>query len=846
MATTHGTATHLSAGPMAISAPLAGDDVEEFQKILNIKDQIFSGTHPRLTVPPHLVRKSGPANGKHVSAQAQQPQPTNPKAKAALDTPPVRDTTKTAFQNTDSTLNTNASSAPKPARMAPKPTSEINPIFLTKSDDLVRAEQQLQRQRLERALRDQVELQKKETRQRPAVQDTKPDFDVSEVFKQALDVVKPVSLSDPSESSGPGDDSFDDNSFYSSRAPDSPPVPQRKPSPAAVVPPTGPAVRAPVAYGDELQRLEALNPGSDLELQDAYLVADQRPSYSQKQASHQNAEASASRLRESQRMETEDEPDYSPPAPAAPPIEHHDYSRGIGGAAGRQPRENIRYAEKPQDPREPTSPAHVKVVRNHITSPAAPRPSRVSPLAMAKAPSVQQIRAERPEIGTVQLYSDPDSARASPSAPVPNVVSRKRRRLREGDDGIRQAPHRRPNVEPAETFIKEEPVSPPPFADDPSAIRSRHPQERPVYIDIASPQYAPAYESRGPPMREAVYEVDPYHEIAPEAGPQRTMSRLSVRRPIREDVDLRRVASVQYARQPDYSREYIEAQPRPIRAASHVVERPVQERVRYYEEAPSYPQHRYVPVDDMPPPSYREPYYEEAPPARIMAPPQRRIVVDEHGNQYYELLQAPRLQPMAPPPPPRPVSQMSKDVYEERLPQHHSASVRAPSVVQEPYSERRYVQEMPPPQPIYRRVTSDYARPAPVPERQSYAAPYDGYEPYARSASVQVAEYLPPRHTVYVDERGVPQERVVRTASVRPPQPRYEEPHEVQRVGSVRPMAPAREPSVFMEERPMGEYIERPYYIRERRYYPGEGEETDRIAYDGATDPAQRAPQRYQ
>jgi hypothetical protein len=34
--------------------------------------------------------------------------------------------------------------------------SEIDPIFLTKSDDLIRAELQLQRQRLERALRDQV------------------------------------------------------------------------------------------------------------------------------------------------------------------------------------------------------------------------------------------------------------------------------------------------------------------------------------------------------------------------------------------------------------------------------------------------------------------------------------------------------------------------------------------------------------------------------------------------------------------------------------------------------------------------------------------------------------------
>ncbi|CAI7585089.1 unnamed protein product [Penicillium bialowiezense] len=825
-------ATH---GPMASSALLPGDELLEYQKILAIKDQIFSGTHPRLTVPQHLVRKPGPGTGKDVPAQAQQPQPTNAKPKPTLEPPSVPDSVKPPHPGLDSTVNTNASSAPKPDRVFPKPTSEINPIFLTKSDDLLRAEQQLQRQRLERALRDQVELQKKESRQRPAVQDTKPEFDVSEVFKQALEVVKPVSLSDPSESSG--HDVSSNDSFYSSRAPDSPPIPQRKPSPAAIATTTGPTVRAPVAYGDELQRLEALNPGSDLEMQDAYLVADQRPSF--KQASREKA-VSSNRLHDSQQMEIEDEPDYSPPAPAAPPTDHRIYAHRIEGATERQPRADTRYADKTQAFREPPSPANVRVVRNHITSPAAPRPSRVSPLAVAKAPSVQQTRAEN---SSIQLYSDPDSARGSPNVPAPNLMSRKRRRLREGDSG----PYRPQNVEPTETLIKEEPVSPPPFADDPSTIRSRHPQERPVYIDIASPQYAPMYESRMPPMREAIYDVDPYHEFAPETGPQRTISRIGARRPIREDADLRRVASVQYARQPEYPREYIEAPPRPIRAASHVVERPVQERLRYYEEAPPYPQPRYVPVDDMPPPGYREAYYEEAPPARIMAPPQRRIVIDEHGNQFYELVQAPRLQPMAPPPPPRPVSQMPKDVYDDRPAQHHNASVRAPSVVQEPYNERRYVQEMPPPQPVYRRVTSEYARPAPAHERQTYAAPYEGYEPYPRSGSVQVAEYLPPRHTVYVDERGVPQERVIRTASVRPPQPRYEEPHEaVQRVGSVRPIAPGREPSVFMEERPMGEYVERPYYIRERRYYDGDVEEGDRIPYDGANDSAQRAPQRYQ
>lgn len=834
MAATHSTATHLPAGPITFSVPLQVDEGQEYQKILAIKDQIFSGTHPRLSVPQHLVRKSGLGDGKNGLTRAPPPPATS--SKPVRKNAPVYESANPTSQSSDSTFAANASSTPS-IRVASKPTSTIDPIFLTKSDDLVKAERQLQRQRLERALRDQVELQKKESKQRPAVQDTKPPFDVSDVFKRALEIVKPASFNDPSDYSGPGEDSFDDNSFYSSRAPDdSSPPPVQQQIPSHMVPPTprGLAARAPVTDVDELQRLEALNqPGSDLEMTDAYLVADQRPSYPQKQARHEMADTHTTRLHGSDQSDIEDEADYSPPAPRAPPADNCNFPPETEGPAGRQARADARYTDKPRIIREAPSPTNVKVVQNHITSPVAPRPSRVSPLAVAKAPPVQQTHGQRSGNHYIQMFSDPDSARGSPSGPVPNVISRKRRRLRLGDDGARKM-----NVETTETVIKEEPISPPPFTDDPHVVRSRHAREHPIYIDIASPQYAAVHESRGPPMREAVYGIDPHHEHPSNAGQHRTNSRLSTIRSMREDADPRRVTSLQYARPPDYPREY-------IRAASHFVERPVQDHPRYYEEAPSYPQYRYVPVDGVPSPGYREHYYEQAP-LPMAPPPRRRIVVDEHGTQYYELQQAPRrFQPMAPPL--RPVSQMPQDVYEEPQPQYHSASSRAPSVVQEPYNERRYGQEMPPPRPIYRRVTSDYSRPVLTHERPSYAVPLDGYEPSARGDSVQVAEYLPPRHTVYVDEQGVPQERIIRTTSVRPPQPRYEDAHSVaQRVGSVRPFGPAREPSSFMEERPMGEYVERPYYIRERRYYDGEVEEGDHITYDGAYDSAPRAPQRYQ
>ncbi|KAJ5905720.1 uncharacterized protein N7473_002636 [Penicillium subrubescens] len=840
MATAHGSTTHLSTGPLPATAPISADELKEYERILKISDEIFAGSHPRLKVPQQFVRKPVARNSQHghpaqqvakskhfgvpagnvpVSNTAQRPQ-TSQAPPAAGNAP------------TTSVLN----AAAPPFRMAPKPTSEIDPIFLTKSDDLVRAEIQLQRQRVERTLRDQIEQKKLDSKLKPAIQDTKPDFDVSDVLDRALEIVRPVSLSDPSEVNGPND-SFDENSFYSSRAPDSPQPAgaHRKSSPAAPAQPLSSASRVPVDhYADELQRLEALNrSGSDQEMHDAYPVVDQlAPNPSKPTLSYQPK--ASGHLHELQLADAPEEPEYSPPAPVAPPTDPRHYERMATGD------DRGRYADRTQGIQGVTSPAtNVKVVRNHITSPAAPRPSRVSPLATAKVPSVQQLRGGRPERGSEQVYSDPDSGRASPSGPAHQVMSRKRRKLH-GKEDTRLVSHKSQNAGPSDAYIKAEPVSPPPFADDPAVNPSRHPQERPVYIDIASPQYTPVVERHEPSVRGPAYELNPYHEIPAEQGTLRAVSQLGDRRVVRDDSDLRRVTTMQYARQPEYPRGYVETEPRGGRAASYaVVERLPQERPRYYEEVPSSYGPRYITVDDGHQPAYQDPYYEEHPPVRVMAAPERRFVVDEHGNRF-EMVPAPRMQSMAPPP--RPMSRAPKaDVYSDHVPVR-TASARAPSVIQDPYGEHRYVQEMPPPPPTYRRVVSDYARPV-AGERRAYATPLESHDPYAPSEGVQLAEYVP-RRPAYVEDHAQPLERVIRTSSVRPQPVRYEEPLEVvQRVGSVRPVGPSREVSVFLDDRQRGEYIERPYYVREQRYY--EGDDGNRMALDGPADSVQRAQPRY-
>ncbi|RAK96399.1 uncharacterized protein BO80DRAFT_429132 [Aspergillus ibericus CBS 121593] len=816
----------------------ASEEVQEYEKILRISDDIFSGTHPRLKVPQQFVRKpasrippasSTPAQVK-LGDQLKSPPKTQPPPSAPSATRPANSQAPSA--------GSAPSGAPGPSRILPKPASEIDPIFLTKSDDLVRAELQLQRQRVERVLREQLDQKRQEFRQKAALQDAKPDFDVSDVLVKAFEMVNP-SPSIDAPGAGEPSDSFDENSFYSSRAPDSPQhgeQPRQSPAPQSNSEEL--ATEAPAEnYSDELQRLEALNKtGSDQDVQDTYPVADHLVPYDQRHPHHGEVDVAARKFPEANPpTDAFEEPEYSPPAPGVAPMERDDnygLQRGYPGGTKRRAPEG-RAPERPRHARRSLSPgSDVRIVRNHITSPAAPQPSRVSPLAIAKVPPVHQVKDSRPDYGPER--------HASPEAPVQPLTSRKRRRLDERDRA-RPSYTRAQAPLNVEDYIKEEPVSPPPFTDTPQAYRSRQPQERPVYIDIASPRYTPVLERREAPVRDPAYEYEVY-EPHGEPGIPRTVSRLSARRPIRDDQDLRRVASLHQARQPEYAREYVDqASPQTIRAGSYaIVERPPPERIRYYDELAAPPTRRYVPVGESPTsPRLHETYYEEEPATRVMAPPPRRIVIDEDGNQYYETLPG-RLQPIVPPPSRLPRS----DVYDDRAALRH-ASVRAASVLEDPYGGRRYVQDMPPPPAAYRRVT-DYARPAPS-ERRPYGAALDERGAFPRSASVQVTEYGT-RRPPYVEEAELPRERIVRMPSVRPPTSRYEEPQVIQRVESVRPGG--RDVSVYVDDgaRQPREYIERPVYVatrplREERYYDGSNPE--RVILEGGRDVVHRMPQRY-
>ncbi|WEW57292.1 hypothetical protein PRK78_002757 [Emydomyces testavorans] len=834
-------------------------EISEYEKILTIRDQVFSGSHPRLKVPQHVIRNfttrsvqsppmpTTPSGSTETTTTAQQKKsqlPSSARKSPAINEPAVVVKTVTGM------------SAPPPpgslvctATTSSKPASEIDPIFLTKSDDLIRAELKLERQRIERALHDQMEQRRIENRKKPSSQELMPDFDVAEVFAKALEIVKPIShiVTEGANGNIAASDSFDENSFYSSKAPDSPE--------------NGPLVASPTS---RRQAKSTLVDGADADTDVArrsngihYLenttrrnlaTMESRPS--PVEVAEQNIPASTDNIpvqtfvTDNQKVregpELLEEPEYSPPGPN---VLHSRRESGahvsvlerVNGA------ETYRRPSQPeQDSQRHRHPAqNVKVVRNHITSPAAPQPSRVSPLAVSRIPAVprqnrRQRRAER-------RLAAQASVRASPDVPVQPIVPRKRRREQEYQDSMHSMEERRPAESPEAPYIKPEPVSPPPFIEvpPPAYLRSRISQGGSTYIEIDSPRYTPVgdlresggrggqYDERHPRS----YETDGHADV----HVPRSSSRLTYKRPVREERDLRRVATMQHARQSEYIHDNPEPisdiSPRYMRSTSYVVaDRPLQEKPRYYDDiAPSYPKPY---VTDVRPasPRIREEYIETHPePRSIGSSVQRRIVIDADGNRYYESV-APSSR-MAPPSARLPRA----EPYEEGPP-IRTAPVRAVSVIENTHAERRYVQDMPPPPVTYRRIP-EYARVAPS-EHGIYDREIDDRTCASRGASMQVIDYSR-RYPTYVEESGYPREELVRMSSVRPPPSRYEDPGEPPiRVQSVRPLR--REVSVYIDDEPRQSRgyapVDRVSYpatrkIREEPYY--DDDDTIKMGLEG-------------
>ncbi|KAF2127636.1 hypothetical protein P153DRAFT_368217 [Dothidotthia symphoricarpi CBS 119687] len=672
-------------------------EADFLQKILQIRDEVLASKHPRIHLPSKVIEQVAPR-------LPQTTLPNRPTTNGASNgihasqlLPPRPESSRQQYASANELVS------PVPPTQRPysakSVSSSIDPVLLTKSDHLIRAELQLKRQQIERLLKDQFDKKGRGN----DLEERETHVDVEKCLIEAQIRIPPVSGLQSTTNNSDGVESFDENSYYSSKA-DSWSSEEIDPKQNANADPAGPftpqAKRSGIQVAAQSRPVEPTVIDLDEEL---YEPADDIEIY----------EPEPSGL-----LETEEE-DYSPPPADVGPSETN---RGRARDRGNQ--------------------------RNGGTNGSSRQQSPVGP-----------------------------------AAPLNNPRKRRReekRRQQQANKRVARSP---------EPYIKEEPPSPPHFpayADAPASKR-RALQPLPNDIEVVTPQES----ARMQPVyyREPASAPRPYRDYEELSSP--TVIRVPQRRPQRDD-DLRRVASLQHARMP-YSPVgggdvYAAPEPRPIRAASHAfVDRPEQPvyreasvrpsaAPRYMHERSRSPIHEYLPQQQSP---------------MIMAPPPRRIVVDQYGNKYYA---APVDARESAAPPSR---RMEVDPFYERA-VTREPTMRAPART-EMYEED--VQMMPPPPP---RRYVEASEPEMIDSRL--------YRPREASRRPVEMEYRPQevierRSVSQYEEMGPPREYMSsRAYSVRPEVIRREVPegyvrHESVQPGLVRASQPHyREVSIVHQE----------------------------------------------
>ncbi|KXT04530.1 hypothetical protein AC578_8641 [Pseudocercospora eumusae] len=713
-------ALHVSAQVNGTGTPTPTPAEEEqlYTKLLRLQDDVLHDRHPTLKLPPAAIEQlkatlaglyapavvadqsiassSTLANGAAFNANAatNHAQPVSTPA-ATVPTFPRLPGLQTPQQSLLTNGNGNGNVHPP----ALKPSSSgLDPIFLEKSDSLVRAEGQLKRQRIERDLQAQFEQRKHTARDKDQGADAPSMLNVESIYTGSLARETHVSGLKPVERAG-SDTSFDENDYYSSQVQSASfTADYDDPHPSFS---TKAAGKQPAMARDTLSQSSKDRPHVyNTRPEPAYEVEDD-----------------------------EDDDEYEPPDPAT----FGGYGDDIGGPDEGQitpedDDEDYEPGEITQESNVPTpyyqqSTQPVPVIRNHLTHIAAPQPNRVSPLATAKGPSLElELVNGRPEI-VKPRHAGP--SRVSTASPVngAGVNSKKKRskkrkrdnqpepagrskRKRDKQNGTQDAAYQQV------PRIKDEPVSPPPIdATVPEAPQyaQRPAHYRPTEVDLSTPTYAPQHVQY---VQEASHPSGLRYEYAPPTSPAvaRIASPGGYRPAQKDNQDLRRVASLHHARRPASPghRAYSPAPQRTV-TASYADPRmpappPEPQQVRYYEqpgEAVTYVRERSPPRLQ----EYHDPYSARAqspaampPPPPAAAAPPRRIVVDQYGNRYYA----------ADPEPAPPISRASVAPVDRRAPE--PGYERAPSRMATAYGTTSQAV-------VYEQAD---ARMAPPPPRRQY------------------------------------------------------------------------------------------------------------------------------
>ncbi|KPM36419.1 hypothetical protein AK830_g10139 [Neonectria ditissima] len=737
-------------------------ELQQYEKIVRFQDAVLSGNHPSIKLPPHLIATAQSSihpidgtikpdaaarqfgNSKSFSANAQQP------AVSLGATQPAA-----------------GSVAPTAPKLFATGNTEINPILLEKSDDLVKAELQLQRQRLERALREEVDQRRAATKN-TAQGEPLADFDLSDVLSKALTLVQASSAPAPAPADenvatnhDTSSDSFDDNTFYSSlhntpesvltsrvrneseetRVPVAPesqnPPPLRKDSagrnpPAATVPiSTASRTNETYSHPENSSRIIQV-PGLNMKHHVDGRMLPSGPS--------QNNSTGQSRSDDSGNMEVDRQDVLNRPIP-------------------RQQASNSYLDNHPPSP----------LMQRRERSPP-PQDTYVSPLTAARRPAPVAEQVSNSSRGTpaqvAALRNEPVTATSPESSPPGGKATEKKKTKKKKRKADRQAleaevvPH-----------IKPEPRSPSPLSA-PSYIR---PNKRQRYSQ--QPPNEPDYEE---------FRYEPQTSNAPH-DPYPTRLQRDDRIPIgyeRMAVYPQRSASAVGAGGPVYGREYADdrfvsggpylaAQPSLVPASHPDHQGRLSSQVRPAEgyARPSWP---YQGAYDPRPMSVRPESDAFLTPPR---PPPTRIVVDAFGREYIEP-QHPTVVRHSAAPPVR--ADDPQIIYERAAPRALSRRTGVES-----YEQGGAVYRRPSPPFVPRRVVTqpEYVFQDHRDNRQQE------YSARPMPPSNEFVEVMAPPERRHVEEG--PREYMARAPSVRPTEPvRYEVSRDYGRIQSIRPNIP--------------------------------------------------------
>jgi len=734
-------------------------EADFLEQLLRIRDEVLAGKHPRIRLPPKVLEQVAP-----------RPPQTAPSAR-----PPNSGLNGGSYASQlFPTRSENPNEFASPVAHAQRPfsakstSSGIDPVLLTKSDHLIRAELQLKRQQLERALKEQLDKRGR------ANDEERELLDVDDLLVQAHKIVRPVSgLRAPAPDTEDGE-SFDENSYYSSKA-DSWSSEEVDRNANTQTDAAGQLTQQGKRSTNPAQ-LTASKPLPSAQTSPQVIELDEEP----------YEPADDLEIYEPEAIGVHDEPeesDYSPPPAETGPNE----SRRANGRYG-----------------------------NGNANGYGGTASVLNMFYMFPQP----FAVIHPTDQGTDIYNR-SSRRQSPTGPVPPIQNNRKRKRESREKRQQQASKRA--VRSPEPYIKEEPQSPPPFASytDPPSSKRRALQPLPNDVEVVSAREASRpqpihYREQEPSVRTPrQYEEPLSPSVARFSQPQRRLER--------NDHDLRRVASLQNARRaysPVDDELYAAPSPRQVRAASYAfVERPIEQHI--FREASARPSAapRYLPEQVQ-----GHEFVGRAQSPVIMAPPPRRIVVDQYGNRYYA------------------------------APVEARDALASPSrrIEVDPYYERAVTREPTIRVPVRTEVYEDddaQRMPPPPPRRYMEASEAEVFEarPFRREASRRPVEVEYRPHEV-VERRPVPYEEMVprqeyvpqRAYSVRPELIRREAPESFSRHGSVQPghsriTAPRlREVSAVHRD------------LYEDRWYGQPASQDQRYVEEGGlSGPVEVAPERY-